>query len=113
MPCTDPRGPARARSIAGQALWSRMYSSFGYLTAGRGYGGHIFPVVFGETGTFLTAVRPSVAAPSEGSPRAAAEPAHAPSLRVALIRLPPPPARPRPPLPCIGRYTRAQTAGLR
>jgi len=50
--------PARARSIAGQALWTRMYNSFGYLTQGNGYGGHIFPVVFGETGSFLTAVRP-------------------------------------------------------
>ncbi len=35
-----------------------MYNSFGYLTQGNGYGGHIFPVVFGETGSFLTAVRP-------------------------------------------------------
>lgn len=32
-----------------------MYNSFGYLTK-AGYGGHVFPVVFGETGSFLTAV---------------------------------------------------------
>ena len=32
-----------------------MYTSFGYLTK-AGYGGHVFPVVFGETGSFLTAV---------------------------------------------------------
>ena len=32
-----------------------MYNSFGYLTK-AGYGNHVFPVVFGETGSFLTAV---------------------------------------------------------
>ena len=45
-----------ARSVAGQSLWTRMYNSFGYLTK-AGYNGHVFPIVFGETGTFLTAVR--------------------------------------------------------
>ncbi len=61
--------PARARSIAGQALWTRMYNSFGYLTQGNGYGGHIFPVVFGETGSFLTAVRPPWQPCAPGAPR--------------------------------------------
>jgi hypothetical protein len=36
-----------------------MYNSFAYLTDSNGYGGHRFPIVFGETGTFLTSVRPS------------------------------------------------------
>jgi hypothetical protein len=35
-----------------------MYNSFAYLTDSNGYGGHRFPIVFGETGTFLTSVRP-------------------------------------------------------
>ena len=34
-----------------------MTGSFGYLTQ-AGYKGQRFPVVFGETGSFLTAVRP-------------------------------------------------------
>ena len=33
-----------------------MTNSFGYLTK-EGYGGHVFPVVFGEVGSHLTAVR--------------------------------------------------------
>ena len=47
--------PFLSRSFVGQGLWTRMYQSFGYLTR-AGYGGHVFPVVFGETGSFLTAV---------------------------------------------------------
>ena len=47
--------PFLLRSFVGQGLWTRMYNSFGYLTK-AGYGGHVFPVVFGETGSFLTAV---------------------------------------------------------
>ena len=35
-----------------------MQTSFGYLTSGQGYGGHVFPLVFGETGSFFTAVGP-------------------------------------------------------
>ena len=32
-----------------------MQNSWGYLTSGQGYGGHIFPVVIGESGTqYLT-----------------------------------------------------------
>ena len=32
-----------------------MQNSWGYLTTGQGYGGHIFPVVIGESGTqYLT-----------------------------------------------------------
>ena len=42
-----------------------MYKSFGYLTK-AGYGGHVFPVVFGETGSFLTAVS---SLPSGNPPR--------------------------------------------
>ena len=57
-PPKPPDAPLRARSIAGQALWARMYNSFAYLTDSNGYGGHRFPIVFGETGTFLTSVRP-------------------------------------------------------
>ena len=33
-----------------------MTNSFGYLTK-EGYGGHTFPIVFGEVGSHLTAVR--------------------------------------------------------
>ena len=47
--------PLLSRSFLGQALWTRMYNSFGYLTK-AGYGNHVFPIVFGETGSFLTAV---------------------------------------------------------
>lgn len=39
----------------GEDLWSRMTSSFGYLTM-AGYGGHQFPVIIGETGTKLETV---------------------------------------------------------
>ncbi len=46
----------RARSFTGQALWTRMHNSFGYLTQ-QGYLGVRFPVVFGETGSFYTSVR--------------------------------------------------------
>ncbi len=52
------RSPARAHahSFTGQALWTRMHNSFGYLTQ-QGYLGVRFPVVFGETGSFYTSVR--------------------------------------------------------
>ncbi|KAK9822481.1 hypothetical protein WJX81_000281 [Elliptochloris bilobata] len=40
-------------SFVWPALWARMTGSFGYLTK-AGYGGHRFPVVFGETGTCYT-----------------------------------------------------------
>ncbi len=52
------RSPARAHahSFTGQALWTRMHNSFGYLTQ-QGYLGVRFPIVFGETGSFYTSVR--------------------------------------------------------
>ena len=32
-----------------------MQNSWGYLTTGQGYGGHVFPVIIGESGTqYLT-----------------------------------------------------------
>ncbi|CAL8461996.1 g1527 [Coccomyxa elongata] len=41
--------------VSGTALWERMQNSFGYLTSGQGYQGHVFPVVIGETGSmYLT-----------------------------------------------------------
>ncbi len=43
--------------VSGQALWARMQNSFGYLTSGQGYQGHVFPVVFGETGSMYLTVR--------------------------------------------------------
>jgi hypothetical protein len=46
----------RPRSFTGESLFWRMSNSFGYLTK-EGYGGHTFPVVFGEVGSHLTAVR--------------------------------------------------------
>lgn len=48
---------SRGRSYQGRALWDRADLSFGYLTAGAGYRGHVFPVVIGETGSQLTGVR--------------------------------------------------------
>ena len=36
-----------------------MQNSFGYLTSGTGYNGQIFPLAFGETGSFYTSVGPS------------------------------------------------------
>lgn len=43
-------------SFKGEALFWRMSNSFGYLSK-EGYGGHVFPIVFGEVGSHLTAVR--------------------------------------------------------
>ena len=40
-------------------LWTRMTDSWGYFT-GDGYGGHLFPVVIGETGTMYKTVSPSL-----------------------------------------------------
>lgn len=45
----------RCCSIEGPELWQKMSRSFGYLTM-AGYGGHIFPVIIGETGSFMTSV---------------------------------------------------------
>ena len=33
-----------------------MQNSFGYLTSGQGYQGHVFPLVFGETGSMYLTV---------------------------------------------------------
>lgn len=38
-------------------LWTRMTDSWGYFT-GEGYGGHLFPVIIGETGTNYQTVSP-------------------------------------------------------
>ena len=43
-------------SVSGTALWERMQNSFGYLTSGQGYQGHVFPVVIGETGSMYLTV---------------------------------------------------------
>ncbi len=43
-------------SFTGESLFWRMSNSFGYLTK-EGYGGHTFPIIFGEVGSHLTAVR--------------------------------------------------------
>ncbi|EIE25045.1 hypothetical protein COCSUDRAFT_46570 [Coccomyxa subellipsoidea C-169] len=41
--------------VSGADLWERMQNSFGYLTSGQGYQGHVFPLVIGETGSmYLT-----------------------------------------------------------
>ena len=45
-----------ARRYTGAGLWNRMSTSFGYLNK-VGYGGHVFPVVIGETGSAYTDVR--------------------------------------------------------
>jgi hypothetical protein len=45
------------RSYTGVGLFYKMQTSFGHFTAGSGYGGRLWPVVFGETGSFYTAVR--------------------------------------------------------
>jgi hypothetical protein len=39
----------------GADLWNRMSTSFGYFNK-YGYGGHLFPVVIGECGSFYTDV---------------------------------------------------------
>ena len=39
------------------ALWNRMSTSFGYLNK-FGYGGHKFPIVIGESGSYYTDVSP-------------------------------------------------------
>ena len=38
-------------------LWTRMTDSWGYFT-GEGYGGHLFPVIIGESGTMYHTVSP-------------------------------------------------------
>ncbi len=48
---------ACARSYTGAGLWNRMSTSFGYLNK-FGYGGHVFPVVIGESGSYYTDVHP-------------------------------------------------------
>ena len=45
------------RSFTGVGLFYKMQTSFGHFTAGSGFGGRVWPVVFGETGSFYTAVR--------------------------------------------------------
>jgi hypothetical protein len=42
--------------LSGSPLWQHMQQSFGYLTSGQGYQGHVFPVVIGETGSTYTTV---------------------------------------------------------
>ena len=54
--------PDLARRYTGAALWARMSQSFGYLTK-AGYGGHVFPLIFGETGSRLQTARPPCFAP--------------------------------------------------
>ncbi len=44
-------------SYTGVGLFYKMQTSFGSLTAGYGPSKHVFPIVFGETGSFYTAVR--------------------------------------------------------
>ena len=45
-------------STTGPNLWWKMTTSFGYLNQ-RGYGGHKFPIVIGETGSYLASVHTS------------------------------------------------------
>ena len=56
-PKTPERCAAAVCRVSGQALWERMQNSFGYLTSGQGYQGHVFPVVFGESGSMYLTVR--------------------------------------------------------
>lgn len=42
--------------MSGTALWARMQNSFGYLSSGQGYQGHVFPIVIGETGSMYLTV---------------------------------------------------------
>ena len=44
------------RSYTGVGLFTKMQTSFGSLTTATGYNGHQFPLAFGETGSFYTAV---------------------------------------------------------
>ena len=46
-----------AGRFTGSDLWNRMSTSFGYLNK-YGYGGHVFPIVIGESGSQYTDVRP-------------------------------------------------------
>ncbi len=45
-----------ACSYTGVGLFTKMQTSFGSLTTGYGPSKHIFPLAFGETGSFYTAV---------------------------------------------------------
>ena len=45
-----------ACSYTGVGLFYKMQTSFGSLTVGYGPSNHIFPLAFGETGSFYTAV---------------------------------------------------------
>lgn len=40
------------KNAAGQALWTRLSQSFGYLNK-VGFGGHVFPIAIGEFGTYF------------------------------------------------------------
>ena len=44
-------------SYTGVGLFYKMQVSFGTLSMGYGPNSHMFPVVFGETGSFYTSVR--------------------------------------------------------
>ncbi|BDA41274.1 probable endoglucanase E1 [Coccomyxa sp. Obi] len=48
-----PPSVSTSAPIQGPELWQKMTQSFGYLTM-AGYGGHIFPVIIGETGSLMT-----------------------------------------------------------
>lgn len=43
--------------FTGPDLWNRMSTSFGYFNK-YGYGGHVFPIIIGESGSQYTDVRP-------------------------------------------------------
>ena len=47
--------PSGSCSTTGVGLFTKMQNSFGYLTS-TGYGGQIWTVAIGETGSFYTAV---------------------------------------------------------
>ena len=45
-----------ACSYTGVGLFYKMQTSFGSLTKGYGASNHVFPLAFGETGSFYTSV---------------------------------------------------------
>lgn len=56
-PASRPSPEACVCSYTGAGLFYKMQVSHGHLTAGYGASNHSFPLVFGETGSFLTSVR--------------------------------------------------------
>ncbi|CAL5227268.1 g10199 [Coccomyxa viridis] len=52
-----PSISGQTMNYTGVGLFYKMQTSFGSLTAGYGPSKHVFPIVFGETGSFYTAVR--------------------------------------------------------